>query len=263
MTSYAAARLGVFAAALLVCAAAESAAPRRARVAERGPRWLVNLSLMLLGNLAARLAAPLAAVEAAARAEAAGWGLLNWAAAPPLLKTALSVLILDLVIYWQHRVFHRWPLLWRLHAVHHTDLDLDASSSVRFHPLEIALSLLIKIAAVSALGASPLGVALLEIILSTAAVFHHSNIALPGRVDAALRLLTVTPDMHRVHHSPDRDETDSNFSFNLTCWDRLFGTYRAQPRRAHESMPLGLPGERDPRALGLLSSLARPFRTAA
>ncbi|PIR18803.1 MAG: hypothetical protein COV48_05540 [Elusimicrobia bacterium CG11_big_fil_rev_8_21_14_0_20_64_6] len=256
-------RLLIFIACLLVCAAAERLLPRRARVAPSGRRWLTNLGLMTLGGLAIRLLLPFAAVEAAYRAEAARFGLLNQFMIPFPLKIALTVLLLDLMIYFQHRVFHAVPVLWRLHAVHHTDLDLDASSGVRFHPLEILLSMMIKMAAAALLGAHFMGVVLFEIILNSAAVFNHANIGLPVSVDAVLRLVLVTPDMHRVHHSPSRDETDTNFGFNVPWWDRLFGTYRAQPREPHASMALGLEGSRDPEALGLTPMLARPFKKGA
>ena len=253
-------RLGVFVFALLSCALAERALPRRTAIAPAAPRWRVNLILMLLGALAVRLLLPFAAMEAASRAEDAHLGLLNFINLSIPLKAALTVVLLDLLIYWQHRAFHVIPALWRLHAVHHTDLDLDASSAVRFHPVEILISMLIKMAAVVLLGASVPGVALFEIILSAAALFHHSNIALPLPLDAALRLLSVTPDMHRIHHSPNRLETDSNFSFNLTCWDRLFGTYRDQPIEPHATMALGLAETREPKALSLGFLLAYPWR---
>ncbi len=252
-------RLSVFLFTLASCALAERLLPRRTRVAPSAPRWGVNLALMLLGSLTVRFLLPLAAMETAVRAENAGVGLMNLAALPAALKILLTIVLFDLLVYWQHRVFHKVPALWRLHAVHHTDLDLDTGSGVRFHPFEIFISMLIKIAAVIVLGASPLGVMLFEMILSTAALFHHSNIALPLPIDAALRRLTVTPDMHRVHHSPNKEETDSNFSFNFTLWDRLFGSYRAQPLEPHESMTLGLTEDRDPRKLGLVAMLARPL----
>ncbi|MEK7390405.1 MAG: sterol desaturase family protein [Elusimicrobiota bacterium] len=260
MTGALALRLAIFAAALGACALAERARPRRKTTAPSGQRWLVNIELMLLGALAVRLLSPLSALEAAAHASSAGWGLLNALPLSPSVKTALSVLVLDMVVYWQHRAFHEIPMLWRLHAVHHTDLDLDAGSSVRFHPVELLVSMMIKIAAILALGASVQGVLLFEIILSTAALFHHSNIFLPAPVDGLLRLLTVTPDMHRVHHSPQPRETNSNYSFNLTCWDRLFGTYRDQPREPHERMPLGLADHREAASLNIGFLLTYPLR---
>jgi sterol desaturase/sphingolipid hydroxylase (fatty acid hydroxylase superfamily) len=255
-------RLGVFLGVLLACALAERVLPRRARTAEAGPRWLANLSLGALGAVAARLLLPFAAVDAAYHAEAMQFGLLNrWSIWYPA-KFVLSLVLLDLLIYGQHRLFHWSPALWRLHAVHHTDLDLDASSGVRFHPGEILISTLIKTAGAALLGAHFLAVAVFELLLNASSLFSHANLNL-GPLDAALRLLVVTPDMHRVHHSPSREETDSNFGFNLPWWDRLFGTYRAQPREPHETMTLGLDGARDPKALDLFSLLGRPFKRAA
>ena len=256
-------RLAVFVAVLLACAVLERLLPRRTRVAPAGPRWAANLGLVALGALAIRLLLPFAAVEAAYKAEAARFGLLNQCVMPFPLKLLLSFVLLDLLVYAQHRVFHAVPALWRLHAVHHTDLDLDASSGVRFHPGELLLSSIVKSAGAALLGAHFLAVGAFEVVLFSTAIFNHSNIALPGPVDALLRLLTVTPDMHRVHHSPSREETDSNFGFNLPWWDRLFGTYRAQPREPHETMTLGLDGARDPSELGFFSLLGRPFKRAA
>ncbi len=253
----------VFVGMLAACALLERLLPRRERTAGSGTRWLTNLSLVALSTVIVRVLLPFAVVDAAYEAERYQFGLLNLGSIPYPLKFALSIVLLDLMIYFQHRLFHWSPWLWRLHAVHHTDLDLDASSGVRFHPGEIVLSALIKIAGAALLGAHFLAVAVFEIILFSTSIFNHSNIALPGFLDAGLRLITVTPDMHRVHHSPDRDETDSNFGFNLPWWDRLFGTYRAQPREPHETMALGLAGARDPDKLGLFALLARPFRRAS
>jgi len=253
----------IFVSMLVACALAERLLPRRGRTAPSGPRWLANLSLVALSTVLVRLLLPFAAVDAAYETERFQFGLLNLGVMPYSLKFALSIVLLDLLIYFQHRLFHWSPWLWRLHAVHHTDLDLDASTGVRFHPGEILLSALIKIAGVSLLGAHFLAVAVFEVVLFSTAIFNHANIRLPPLLDAALRWITVTPDMHRVHHSPDREETDSNFGFNLPWWDRLFGTYRAQPREPHETMALGLAGARDPVKLGLFSLLARPFKRTA
>lgn len=262
MNNFSRIRLGVSLAVLLACALAERLLPRRVPVAAAGPRWASNLSLAVLGVLAVRLLLPITVVEAAYDAEAVRFGLLNqWPIYFPL-KFALSLLLLDLLIYLQHRLFHWSPALWRLHAVHHTDLDLDASSGVRFHPGEILLSAAIKIAGATLLGAHFLAVVVFEVLLNATALFNHANINL-GPLDALLRLVVVTPDMHRVHHSPSREETDSNFGFNLPWWDRLFGTYRAQPREPHETMALGLHGSRDPGELDLFALLGRPFKRAA
>lgn len=261
MNGFSQIRVGIFLAVLLACALAERLLPRRARTAASGERWTANLGLAVLGAVIVRLAVPFTLVELAHRAEASRVGLLNQASIYYPLKFALSFLLLDLLIYVQHRVFHFVPWLWRLHAVHHTDLDLDASSGVRFHPVEILLSTLIKAAGVVLLGTHFLAVAAFEVVLNATSVFNHANLDL-GPLDAPLRLVVVTPDMHRVHHSPSREETDSNFGFNLPWWDRLLGTYRPQPREPHETMTLGLDGARDPRALGLFSLLGRPFRRA-
>ncbi len=261
MTNYDKIRLGTFLGVLIAGALAERLLPRRIRTADTGPRWFTNLSLSALGSLAVVLLLPFTAIVTAHRVESAQFGLLNqWSIYYPL-KFVLSFLLLDLLIYLQHRLFHHVPLLWRLHAVHHTDLDLDASSGVRFHPLEILLSMLIKMAGIALLGAHFLAVAVFEVVLNATTIFNHSNLHL-GPLDALLRLVVVTPDMHRVHHSPRREETDSNFGFNLPWWDRLLGTYRAQPGEPHETMVLGLDGARDPRKLDVFSLLGRPFKRA-
>jgi sterol desaturase/sphingolipid hydroxylase (fatty acid hydroxylase superfamily) len=251
-------RLGVFFGVLLVCAAAERLRPRRVRASDTGPRSLVNLGLGALGALSARLLVPFALIEVAYKAEGMRFGLLNALPISVPVNFVLSMILLDLAIYCQHRLLHL-PALWRIHAVHHTDLDLDASSGVRFHPGEIVLSAFFKIAVVALLGAHFLAVVFFEVILNATSLFTHSNLDL-GLLDAPLRPFVVTPDMHRVHHSPTRDETDSNFGFNLSLWDRLFGTYRAQPREPHATMTLGLGDRAEP---GLLSALARPFRSVA
>ena len=218
---------------------------------------------MLCGAGLVRLVFPAAAVGAAVWAETRRFGLLHLAAWPLGVKLALGMVWLDLAVYWQHRLFHLLPPLWRLHSVHHTDLDLDASSAVRFHPLEILLSMAFKMAAVALFGVHFLTVTLFEIVLNAGAIFSHSNLSLPSWVDAPLRLLVVTPDMHRIHHTVHLDEQDSNFGFNLSWWDRLFGTYRARPRGQHANLALGLKEERAPAALGLPALLSRPFRKAA
>ncbi len=256
-------RVWAFVLSLLVWGLAERLLPRRARVAEAGPRWTANVALSFAGWAATFVLLPLSVVDAASRFEAAGIGLLHQTMLPYPLKFLLSLVFLDLLIYFQHRLFHWSPALWRLHAVHHSDLDLDASSGVRFHPGEIALSAAIKIAGIALLGAHFAAVAAFELLLLASSVFNHANVALPGPLDALLRRAVVTPDMHRVHHSPDREETDSNFGFFIPWWDILFGTYRAQPAHPHESMPLGLSGARDPHALGFWRLLARPFRRSA
>lgn len=255
-------RLAIFLTIFVVMAVVERLWPRRERIAVVTPRWTANFVLMALGAVLTRALFPAAAVGAALWADARGFGLLNHLDWPHPIKTVLAVASLDLVIYWQHRLFHRIPWLWRLHAVHHTDLDLDASSGVRFHPFEIALSMCVKVATVAALGISPIATVLFEVLLNATSVFNHANAALPPAADRLLRLLVVTPDMHRVHHTTEREEQDSNFGFNLPWWDRLFGTYRAQPRNGHVDARLGLAEERDPEALRVTALLLRPFRKA-
>ncbi len=253
-------RLGSFAGLLLLFLLWEQAAPRRPREQTRWPRWLRHLLLTSLNTLLVRALFPLAAVGAALLADEQGWGLLPRLNLPGWLSLLLAVLALDCLIYWQHRLFHRVPLLWRLHRMHHTDTELDATTGVRFHPLEILLSMGIKLIAVLVLGASPLAVLIFEVLLSSTSLFNHANIYLPTRLDEMLRRLLVTPDMHRVHHSVYPKETDSNFGFNLSWWDHLFGSYRAQPQDGHLHMKLGLREFRDPVEQRLLQLLAQPFR---
>ncbi|MBI5245732.1 MAG: sterol desaturase family protein [Elusimicrobia bacterium] len=240
MNNYAKIRLAVFLAVLVSCALAERLFPRRKPVAPAGRRWLLNLGLGGLGSIAVSLL-PLAPLQTSFHAEQAGFGLLNLWPGRFVLRFILSIILLDLLIYWQHRLFHGPAVLWRLHSLHHGDADLDSSSGLRFHPGELLISSAIKCAGVALLGAHFLAVAAFEILLNAASIFNHANIALPGFLDQAIRLVLVTPDMHRVHHSASSDETNSNFGFASPWWDRLFGTYRAQPREPHETMTLGLP----------------------
>lgn len=256
-------RLACFVAALGAAACAERLRPRRARIAPTAHRWTANLGLMLCGSVLVRLVFPAAAVGAAVWADTHRFGLLHRTLWPLPVKLALGVVWLDFVVYWQHRLFHVLPPFWRIHAVHHTDLDLDASSAVRFHPLELLVSMAVKMAAVAFFGVHFLAVTVFEVLLSSTALFNHSNLFLPSWVDAPLRLVLVTPDMHRIHHTIHPDEQDSNFGFDLTWWDRLFGTYRARPRGQHANLALGLKDERDPAALGLAALLIRPFRKSA
>jgi sterol desaturase/sphingolipid hydroxylase (fatty acid hydroxylase superfamily) len=238
-------RLGCFAGVLVLMALWEFVAPRRRLTVSRAVRWSSNLGLVALNNLAVRLLVPLGAVGAAVLAEERGWGVLNNLALPTWLAIVLAVAALDLIIYLQHVMFHAVPLLWRLHMVHHADLDFDASTGIRFHTLEILLSLGIKLAAVVLLGAPALAVLLFEVILNATSVFNHGNVRLPAWLDRLLRLVVVTPEMHRVHHSVIPRETNSNFGFNLPWWDFLFGTYREQPTEGHEHMTIGLEQVRD------------------
>lgn len=213
-----------------------------------------------IATVAARLIVPFAAIGLAATAEAQGWGLLNQTALPDWVEIAVAVVMLDLVIYGQHVAFHAQPLLWRIHRAHHSDPDLDVTTALRFHPVEILLSLLVKLAAVLVLGASPLAVLIFEVLLNATALFNHGNVALPRSVDAVVRRFLVTPDMHRVHHSIDARETNSNFGFNLPWWDWLFGTYRAQPAAGHHGMTIGLSEFRASRDQRIDQLLVQPLR---
>jgi sterol desaturase/sphingolipid hydroxylase (fatty acid hydroxylase superfamily) len=233
-------RLGAFIGVLAVLAVAEALWPRRPETVPRGRRWITNLLMLTVDVALLRLVLPVLAVGWAMEVEARGWGLFNRLAWPYGLELALAVLLLDLAIYWQHRVMHRIPLLWRLHRVHHTDLDFDASTGVRFHPFEILFSMMIKLALVTLLGTSAVAVIVFEVLLNASSLFEHANLRIPARVDHWLRLLVVTPDMHRVHHSIHGDEYNRNFGFNFPWWDRLFRSYRAQPREGHQAMTIGL-----------------------
>jgi sterol desaturase/sphingolipid hydroxylase (fatty acid hydroxylase superfamily) len=256
-------RLVVFACVFVVMALIELAAPKRTPVAPKGRRWLTNLGISVtatvLLRLMAMLAVPLAAIAAAAYAQAHGIGVLNQLDWPEWIKIAVALLALDLAIWAQHLASHKIPLFWRLHQVHHADRDIDVTTAVRFHPIEIGLSMLWKIAVVLALGASPLAVFLFEVILNACAMFNHANIALPLWLDRPLRLLLVTPDMHRVHHSVLRREHDANYGFNLSVWDRLFRTYVAQPQGGHQGMTIGLTPYQSEAPTRFAWSLLLPF----
>ena len=241
----------------------EVLAPRRAAAVGRAPRWPSNLGIVVIDALLVRLLIPVAAVGMAVIAAQRGWGLLNITPWPPVLEGLLGFLVLDLAIYAQHVAFHKVPVLWRLHRMHHADLDVDVTTGLRFHPIEILLSMLIKIAIVLVIGIPAAAVIAFEVVLNATSMFNHSNAAMPAWLDRIVRLLVVTPDMHRVHHSVLRRETDSNFGFNLPWWDRLFGTYRPVPEAGHAGMTLGLPVFRDPRELRLDRLLSQPFRDDA
>lgn len=256
-------RLGVFAGVLLLMALWELLSPRRPQRYGRRQRWPHNLMLVALDTFAVRLLIPLVAVGAALAAAERGWGLLNLIALPPWLAIVLAVLALDLVIYFQHRLFHAVPWFWRLHRMHHADLEFDVTTGLRFHPFEIMLSMVIKLAAVVTFGAPALAVLIFEVVLNAMSMFNHGNVRMPEWLDRRLRLFVVTPDMHRVHHSVVRRETDSNFGFNVSWWDRLFGTYRSQPAAGHLGMTIGLEQFREARELRLDRLLLQPFRSAS
>ncbi|CBV43192.1 sterol desaturase family protein [Halomonas elongata] len=252
-------RLGVFTGVLAAMALWEIAAPRRPQHYSRRQRWPHNLMIVALDTLAVRLVFPLAAVGAAHVAAERGWGLFNTLASPGWLAVVVSFVALDMAIYFQHRLFHAVPWFWRLHRMHHADLEFDVTTGLRFHPLEILLSMVIKLAAVTALGAPVLAVLIFEVVLNATSMFNHGNVRLPGWLDRHLRRFVVTPEMHRVHHSIIPRETDSNFGFNLPWWDHLFGTYRAQPAAGHLGMTIGLEAFRNARALRLDRLLIQPF----
>jgi len=256
--------LTAFAAVFALMAAWEVAAPRRELSLPKGRRWLANLGVTLLNVVLVRVLFPTATVGAALAAGERHWGLFNIVTVPAPLAFVLSFIALDLVIWIQHIAFHRVPLLARLHRMHHVDLDFDVTTGLRFHPVEILLSLLIKFAAVLALGAPAAAVLLFELALNLGSLFNHSNVRMPRGIDRVLRWFIVTPDMHRVHHSIVPEEINSNFGFFLSWWDRLFRTYSAAPRAGHDAMTIGVRDTRDPAVCaGLWPMLALPFKERA
>lgn len=252
-------RLVFFVGVLLAMAIWEVMAPRRPLSQSKPLRWLSNLGLVAVSTIAVRLTFALGAVGVALVAQQRGWGLFNNVDLPRWLAVTLAVLALDFVIYLQHVMFHAVPLFWRLHMVHHADLDFDVTTGLRFHTLEILLSMGIKIATIILLGAPAVAVLIFEVLLNATSMFNHSNVRMPLGVDRILRLVVVTPDMHRVHHSSIARETNSNFGFNLPWWDYLLGTYRAQPSQGHEAMQIGLTQFRDRRVEWLHWMLLLPF----
>jgi len=254
-------RLGFFLGVFAVIAAWEVFAPRRALTVSKALRWTSNLGLVVLNTVLLRLLFPLAAVGLAAFSARNGWGLINHFDVPFWVAVPLAVIAMDFVIWLQHVMVHAVPALWRLHRVHHADLDYDVTTGARFHPIEIILSMLIKFATITVLGPPVVAVVIFEVMLNATAMFNHGNIRLPGAIDRVLRWVLVTPDMHRVHHSVEDDETNSNFGFSLTWWDRLFGTYRDQPRGGHLGMTIGIHGHTDPREVDRLDGmLLLPFK---
>jgi len=254
-------RLSVFAGVLCVAAVCEWLFPRRTLEMARKLRWPANLAIVLVNSLIVRALLPAGAVGFAVLCHDRGWGLLNQYAIPGWIALAGGVVLLDLAIYLQHVGFHAVPALWRLHRMHHADLDMDVTTGARFHPLEIALSMAIKLGVIGVLGISAFAVLVFEVLLNATSMFNHANVRVPLPLDAVVRRLIVTPDMHRVHHSVERDESNSNFGFNLSVWDRLFGTYRAQPEAGHAAMVIGVPDLREGRECSRLGSmLMMPFR---
>ena len=253
-------RLTIFLGGFLLLGFFELKKPRRALSASKSFRWFSNIGLTLTSTLAVRVFALLTPISAALWAEKNNWGLFHQVELVQPFEIIASLLLLDLLIYGQHVTFHKIPLFWRFHRVHHTDLNLDVSTSIRFHPFEILLSLALKVAMILLLGASALSVLFFEIVLNATAMFNHSNLNLPQKWDGLLRKFLVTPDMHRVHHSVLPDETDSNFGFNLPWWDYLFRTYRPQPKAGHTQMTLGLSEFREEHTLNLSWLLWLPFK---
>ena len=253
-------RLGAFAGLFALMALWELLAPRRRQAIGRLSRWPGNLGIVVLDTLLVRLAFPTAAVGVALLAESRGWGLFPALEAPPWLAVVAAVILLDLAIYLQHVLFHAVPALWRLHRMHHADLEFAVTTGARFHPIEILLSMGIKLGVVAALGVPAPAVLIFEVLLNATSMFNHGNVRLPQGLDRVLRWIVVTPDMHRVHHSVVPRETNSNFGFNLPWWDRLLGIYQAQPQAGHEAMTIGIEQFRDPRELRLDRMLLQPFR---
>jgi sterol desaturase/sphingolipid hydroxylase (fatty acid hydroxylase superfamily) len=253
-------RLGVFFGIFAIMAIWEVISQKRPQSLDRLERWPHNILLVVTNTFLMRLIFPVFPVTVALSASVEGWGLFNNFDIPVVLEIILAVALLDLAIYVQHVIFHHVPFLWRLHRLHHADTEFDVTTGARFHPVEIALSLVIKMALIVALGAPAVAVIIFEIVLNGAAMFNHANISLPSLVDRVLRFVVVTPDMHRIHHSEIVAETDSNFGFNLSCWDRLFKTYREVPRHGHLGMTIGLPIFRNKKEARLDKLLTQPFR---
>ena len=257
-------RFGAFVAIFAAMAAFELISPRLERPEMAGAlksrRWFVNLSMVVISSVCLRIIFPAAAVGTAVWADAQGWGLFNMAGVPAVLAGIIAFVILDFAVWLEHVVSHKWPILWRIHRMHHSDQGFDLTTALRFHPLEIVISMAWKAAIILALGPPVPAVLIFEIVLNGMAMFNHANARLPERLDRILRMVVVTPDMHRVHHSAVRTETDSNYGFNLSIWDRLFATYVAQPAAGHERMRIGLDEYDGPKTSNLGWALVLPFR---
>ncbi len=252
-------RLGSFAGIFGLMAIWEVLASRRELTTGKGRRWVGNLSLVIFDTLAVRLLFPTAALGTALIVADLGWGVLNVVSLPYWAAVAISVAALDLAIYLQHVMFHALPALWRLHMVHHADVDLDVTSGTRFHPIEILISMIYKLAVIAVLGPPVLGVLTFEVVLNALAMFNHANARIPLPLDRVLRWIIVTPDMHRVHHSVEKPEHNTNFGFNLSFWDRVLGTYKDQPVKGHEGMTIGLKSFRERSWQSLPRLLTMPF----
>ncbi|MDX2320126.1 MAG: sterol desaturase family protein [Moritella sp.] len=257
-------RASAFIGLLILLAIGEYYKPKRPLTASKWQRWGNNLAIVLINNLTLKLFIPVLAIDAAVLAEQQQWGLFSLANLDATINETIlilvSIMLLDAAIYFQHKIFHQVPFLWRLHRMHHSDLDIDVTTAIRFHPIEIVLSMLIKIAVIIALGVPAIAVVLFEMLLNLTAMFNHSNIRLPSKLDRYIRTILVTPDMHRIHHSTNSHETNRNFGFCLAWWDRLFGSYQAQPKLGHQNMEIGLPYFRDPKECQVQRMLTQPFR---
>lgn len=252
-------RLGAFAGVLVLMASWEVLAPRRRLSTSKLRRWTANLTVVVLNTMVVRLVFGTGAVGTAIFATEHGWGLLNRVSWPLWFEVILAVVVIDFILYLQHVIFHAVPVFWRFHMMHHADLDCDVTTGVRFHPVEVAISMVIKLGAIIVLGASPSAVLTFEVLLNATSMFNHSNAQMPAAVDRILRWFLVTPDMHRIHHSILPQETNRNFDFNLPWWDRLLGTYWSAPEGGHKGMTLGLEQFRDPAQLTLTGLLMLPF----
>ena len=255
-------RLAIFLGMFLLLAVAEVWFPRRKPAYSKPKRWLSNLTISALNTLVVRISFPIAGVAAAVLAEDRQWGLLNQLPVAPWLNILIFLLLFDLAIYWQHRLFHVVPWLWRFHRMHHTDVDYDLTTGSRFHPFSILISAAIKIALVIVLGASTAAILIAEVVLNVTAMFNHSNLKLPQSMDHKLRKILVTPDMHRIHHSTDNIEHNANFGFNFSWWDRIFGSYIDQPKLAHDTMDIGITGFQDRKSIDFFPLLIQPFKKA-
>ncbi|MBK8814755.1 MAG: sterol desaturase family protein [Methylococcaceae bacterium] len=256
-------RLSIAAGIFAVMVTWEAFSPRRSQQINRKRRWPVNLGLAFSNMVVMRFTIGSLAFLSAEWAAEKGYGLLNLGALPNVMTMIATLLILDFAIYCQHIVMHKWPLMWRLHKVHHADLEFDATTAVRFHPLEIVLSMIYKVICIVIIGANPMAVIAFEIILNGAATFNHSNVNIPQKIDRMLRWIMVTPDMHRIHHSAEPIETDSNYGFSLSWWDRLCGTYIAEPKQPQTTLTIGLNAFRKQEDVGFVQCLLIPFKINA
>jgi len=253
-------RLTVFFGVFLLLAIAEAFSPRRKLKHAKLQRWMNNITISVFNTFLVRISFPIAAVSAALLVQERQWGLLNQYSIPAWLNIVLFLLVFDLTIYWQHRLFHVVPLLWRFHRMHHTDLDYDLTTGNRFHPASILISSAIKLVLVIAIGGSAAAILIAELLLNVTSMFNHCNLKLPLALDNMLRKIIVTPDMHRIHHSTDNFEHNNNFGFNFTWWDRLFGTYLQNPKLSHETMDIGISGLQDKKSINCLWLLIQPMR---